>query len=215
VENLEMEEKRKFQLERLILFSDAVFAIAITLLIIEIKVPHLEHNITDEVVLKEILHLLPKFVGFIFSFFIIGIYWTVHHNLFGYLKDYDAKLLWLNLLFLFSIVLMPFTTAFYNELYQGHLRIPYMVYTLNICLCGFTNFLLVRHLKNSKNNIASGFDDENMIKASYAKCFMMPSIFLLGVIISYIFPPWLGRFAPMLMPIYLLVVNKLYPTKSE
>jgi uncharacterized membrane protein len=212
-DKLEKELKKEFQLERLILFSDAVFAIAITLLVIEIKVPHLE-VISDNIVLKELLHLLPKFMGFILSFFIIGIYWTVHHRLFSYLVDYDAKLIWLNILFLFSIVLMPFTTALYSEFYQPYLRVPYIIYALNICLTGVASYLLVKHLAYSKNKITSGFEDKNLIKASIAKSWMMPILFLLGLVISYIFPPWVGRMVPALIPLYLSVVNKKYAKKE-
>jgi uncharacterized membrane protein len=208
-DKLEKEIKKEFQLERLILFSDAVFAIAITLLVIEIKVPHLE-VISDGIVLNELLHLLPKFLGFIFSFFIIGIYWTVHHRLFSYLVDYDAKLIWLNILFLFSIALMPFTTALYSEFYQPYLHVPYIIYTINICLTGFFSYLLVKHMAYSKNKISNGFEDKNLIKASIARSWMMPVLFLIGLVISYIFPPWMGRMVPGLIPLYLKIVNKRY-----
>jgi len=60
---LEPVHKKEFQLERIILFSDAVFAIAITLLVLEIKVPEIEGN-TDQDLLNTLLHLTPKFVGF-------------------------------------------------------------------------------------------------------------------------------------------------------
>jgi uncharacterized membrane protein len=212
-DKLEKEIKKEFQLERLILFSDAVFAIAITLLVIEIKVPHLE-VISDDIVLKELLHLLPKFLGFIFSFFIVGIYWTVHHRLFSYLINYDMKLIWLNILFLFSIALMPFTTALYSEFYQSYLRVPYIVYAMNICLTGYFSYLLVKHLAYSKNKITAGFEDKNLIKASIARSWMMPVLFLFGLVISYIFPPWVGRMVPALIPLYLWMVNKRY-TKNE
>lgn len=208
-DKLETETKKEFQLERLILFSDAVFAIAITLLIIEIKVPHLE-IVSDDIVLTELLHMLPKFIGFIFSFFIIGIYWTVHHRLFSYVTDYDSKLIWLNILFLFSIVLMPFTTALYNEYYQPYLHVPFLIYSLNICLTGLINYILVKHLAYSKNKITTGFDNKNLIKSAIAKSWMMPVLFVLGLIISYIFPPWVGRMSPGLVPLYIWIVNKKY-----
>lgn len=215
MDKFEKEIKKEFQLERLILFSDAVFAIAITLLVIEIKVPHIETNINDSIVFTELLHLFPKFLGFVFSFFIIGIYWTVHHRLFSYLINYDTKLIWLNILFLFSIALMPFTTALYSEFYQPHLHIPYLIYTINICLTGLCSFLLVKHLAYSKNNIAIGFKDKNLIKASMAKSWMMPTIFLFGLLISYLLPAWVGRMAPMFIPLYLWGVNKKYNQKNN
>ncbi|MEO8515218.1 MAG: TMEM175 family protein [Flavobacterium sp.] len=210
MDNFEKEIKKEFQLERLILFSDAVFAIAITLLVIEIKVPHIESNVNDNIVWHELLHLLPKFFGFVLSFFIIGIYWTVHHRLFSYLTNYDSKLIWLNILFLFSIALMPFTTALYSEFYQQDLHIPHLIYTINICLTGFCSYLLVKHLAYSKNKITTGFQEENLVKTAIAKSWMIPTIFVIGLGVSYIFPAWLGRMSPMLIPVYLWFVNKKY-----
>ena len=82
---LEPEEKKEFQLERIILFSDAVFAIAITLLVLEIKVPEIEGH-TDIDLLNTLLHLTPKFIGFFVSFFVIGQNWVVHHKLFCFVN---------------------------------------------------------------------------------------------------------------------------------
>ena len=67
----EHHDRAEFQLERLILFTDAVFAIAITLLVIEIKVPELHHR-TEQEAIDGLLQLIPKFVGFFISFFIIA-----------------------------------------------------------------------------------------------------------------------------------------------
>jgi len=110
---LEPAHKREFQLERIILFSDAVFAIAITLLVLEIKVPHVGED-TNNSLINILIGMTPKFIGFFISFLVIGQYWIVHHKLFGFVDDYNGGLLWLNLIFLMSIVLMPFSTALYS-----------------------------------------------------------------------------------------------------
>src|ERR1041385_4008430 len=80
---LHNELRKEFQLERLILFSDAVFAIAITLLVIEIKIPEIPRNVvTDDKLGEKLLELIPKFIGFFISFLLIGQYWIVHHRMF-------------------------------------------------------------------------------------------------------------------------------------
>src|SRR6187399_622664 len=107
------EHKRTFQLERMILFSDAVFAIAITLLAIELKFPEIE-NATNKQLTEELLRVLPHFLTFFLSFVIIGIYWIAHHRLFYYAINYDTRLIWLNLFLLFFIALMPFTSSIYG-----------------------------------------------------------------------------------------------------
>ena len=84
----------------MIFFSDAVFAIAITLLIIEIKVPEIDGaHANEHAFINSLLSLVPKFFGFIFSFFIIGLYWFIHHKMFGYVINYTNRLIWLNLCF--------------------------------------------------------------------------------------------------------------------
>ena len=104
----------KLQIERILFFSDAVIAIAMTLLIIEIKAPHIHGNSGAE--LSESLNeLIPKFIAFFISFFVIAIYWKAHHQLFGHVTKYTDKLIWINILFLLSIVLMPFSSAFYSS----------------------------------------------------------------------------------------------------
>ena len=153
------EFKKEFQLERLILFSDAVFAIAITLLVIEIKIPELhEGPVSDKAILKELAHLIPKFIGFIISFMLIGLYWTIHHRLFGYVANFDKKLLGLNLLFLFFIVLMPFSTGLYGEyagpqLFREQLKVPMTFYVLNVFFVGITNYFMWKHISNPEKQL--------------------------------------------------------------
>src|SRR5690349_14531110 len=131
------ELKKEFQLERMILFSDAVFAIAITLLAIELKVPELKHElVTEHNLAASLSHMIPKFIGFFICFFIIGQYWTVHHRLFGFVENYNLRLMWLNLIFLLAIILMPFTTAFYSEYFTYFLTTPVALYVSNISFLG-------------------------------------------------------------------------------
>src|SRR5215470_13927608 len=141
---LHNELKKEFQLERLILFSDAVFAIAITVLVLEIKIPEPHGQISDKTLLDALAQLSPKFVGFVISFIFIGLYWTIHHRMFGFVTSYNRRLIILNLAFLFFIVLMPFSTGFYGEyageLVRNQLKVPLIFYVLNFCGIGFVNY---------------------------------------------------------------------------
>src|SRR4249919_2182398 len=99
-----------FQLERLSFFSDGVFAISMTLLIIEIKVPEIKHPeaLTDQVLWHYLSEMSLRFFGFLISFGIVGHYWSVHHRIFGYVIKSTTSLIWINLGFLLTVVFLPF-----------------------------------------------------------------------------------------------------------
>jgi uncharacterized membrane protein len=123
-----------FQLERLAFFSDAVFAIAITLLVIEVRLPEIE-AFSDASLRDALLSLVPKYIAFLVSFFVIGRFWIGHHMAFSHLKTCDDRLVWRNLFFLMTIAFMPFPTALISE-YGGN-RIAFSAYTLWLILSGF------------------------------------------------------------------------------
>jgi uncharacterized membrane protein len=101
---------------RLETFSDGVFAIAITLLVLEIRVPHVEES---ESLLVALLGLWPSYLGYAVSFLQIGVIWANHHNRFRLLERSDHVLLFLNILFLMCVAFIPFPTALLAEYVQG------------------------------------------------------------------------------------------------
>lgn len=112
--------------ERVVFFSDAVFAIVITLLVLELKVPHLtDHN--EPALRSALFGLLPRVAGFVISFLIIGLMWIEHHRIFRYIADYDAGLLWRNLLLLLCVSFVPFPTALFSENFWS--RTAFILYT--------------------------------------------------------------------------------------
>lgn len=210
MDHLQNELKKEFQLERLILFSDAVFAIAITLLVIEIKVPELHEEYSDAALAQELVHLIPKFVGFFLSFIIIGLYWTIHHRQFGFVVNYDRRLLWLNLFFLMAIALMPFSSGLYGEYstpHSVHLLIPYGVYCANISFAGIMQFFLWRHITNPEKQLAEGFSDRGAVWLAKARSLVVPAVFVLSFLAVTIHPIW-GRYVPILIPVVMRQLGK-------
>ena len=102
------------QLERVLLFCDAIFAIAITLLVLEIKVPEL-HHASEAQLLQGLADLIPKIVGYVVSFLVVGSYWAKHHLLYSWVRRYDERMLWGNLRMLLCVAFIPFPTAFLSE----------------------------------------------------------------------------------------------------
>ncbi|GGH22853.1 TMEM175 family protein [Mucilaginibacter phyllosphaerae] len=200
---------KKFQLDRIALFSDAVFAIAITLLIIEIKVPEIEHPFTDSKVLSALSLLIGKFIGLLVSFFVIGRYWLFHHRLFGYVTDYNGKLLWVNLWFLLSIVLMPFSSAFFSEYYVDGLRVPLMFYVLNICFTGYMNYRLLAVVSNPNYKLSTNLQNPKKVKFYQQRSAIAPSVFLFAAIISFL-NLYLAYAAFILIPVFSFTINRYY-----
>jgi uncharacterized membrane protein len=102
-------------LERLVFFSDAVFAIAITLLIIEVEIPDLPRGSTSAQYLDEIGHLLPHFFGFFMSFGVIAAFWITHHRAFAMARRYSHRMLAWNMPLLAMIALTPWVTGFLSS----------------------------------------------------------------------------------------------------
>ena len=112
--------RHNFLIERIAFFSDAVFAIAITLMAIEIHPPVVHKGDSDAVVWQEFKHLLPEFAGLFVSFILIGLTWLRHHQLFRYVDNYDMRFLIINMGLLFFVVLFPFSNAFlFNSIFHG------------------------------------------------------------------------------------------------
>jgi uncharacterized membrane protein len=202
---LHNELKKEFQLERLILFSDAVFAIAITLLVIEIKIPEIhEKPVTDNAVLHKLAELIPKFVGFLVSFLLIGQYWIVHHRMFSFVINFTDRLIWLNILFLFAIALMPFSTGFYSEYVLRGVVTPVIFYTGNIALLGLANFLMWRYLSNQKNNLTENLTPA-LAKYFSLRALTVPVIFVIFSFV-YLYYPTIAFFIPILIPFILRLI---------
>jgi uncharacterized membrane protein len=212
-QQLHNEIKKEFQLDRIALFSDAVFAIAITLLVIEIKIPEIHENVSDKALLHSLGHLVPKFIGFLVSFMLIGLFWNVHHRMFGFVTGYDRKLKVLNLVFLFFVALMPFSTGFYSEyagpeLFRSQLKVPMTFYVLNFCCMGFTNYFLWRHILNPKNKLAEPPIDPLTAKLSKMRSLTVPIIFLTMLPVAFLTNVLIAVYIPMLTPIVLRILRK-------
>lgn len=156
--------EKEFELERVILFSDAVFAIAITLLILEIKFPKFPENFTGINLLTFLKPTIIHFFAFAISFFFIGMCWARHLKLCKFLKQYNHTVIFFNLLLLFFIVTFPFSISAFIEnvseaivtavlVYMGNI---FFVMLLNFCLCIISLKKIQAYLyrvKVKKNNI--------------------------------------------------------------
>jgi len=101
--------------ERLVMFSDGVIAIAITLLVLDIRLPELPASADSAALAAALLSIAPKIVAYGLSFLVVGEFWYVHHMRFTYIRRCDARLIWLNMLFLMTIGFVPFASSVLSE----------------------------------------------------------------------------------------------------
>lgn len=160
---------------RLEAFSDGVLAIVITIMVLELQVP--EGSNFD--VLKP---LIPKFLSYILSFIYVGLYWNNHHHLFQAIEKVDGKVLWANLTLLFTLSLIPFTTAWMGE--NQFKSNPVALYGINLFACALA-FLLLEKVAVKVNGKESVLAQalKNRWKENIAVI-----LYLVGIGLSYIAP---------------------------
>ena len=216
MDHLQHELKKEFQLERLILFTDAVFAIAITLLAIELKVPEIheihEGESLDAAIGYRLAEMIPKFIGFFVSFFVIAQYWTVHHRLFGYLDDYSPKLLWANILYLLGIVLLPFSSAFYSDYFNSGAKVPFFFYLVNILFLASMNTRLWRIIANTMLKLSKLDRKTTFVKYYITRSYLVPVVFTAAFLLSFV-SLWASGVALWFMPIYGIFIKRYFKKK--
>jgi uncharacterized membrane protein len=151
--------KNDFMIERIAFFSDAVFAIAITLLAIEIHPPLIKNGETAQEVWHHFAEIIPELIGLLVSFWLIGSVWLRHHQLFKYMDNFDMRFMVANLWLLFTIILFPFSTAFlFKTIFNDvMLKLPVFFY-LGVPLCSSLIMYLMYKRVNKKH--LKGMADE-------------------------------------------------------
>ena len=163
---------------RLEAFSDGVIAIIITIMVLELKVPHSPD-------FQALVPLWPVFMSYVLSFIYVGIYWNNHHHMLHAAKEVSGGVLWANLHLLFWLSLIPFVTAWMGE---NHFETgPTAAYGFVLFMCSIAYLLLARALveKHPKNaTLAEALGDDRKGKLSCV-------LYLVGVALSW-FVAWLG-----------------------
>lgn len=101
--------------ERVVLFSDAVIAIAITLLVLDIRLPALPEHADSAALADALVAISPKIIAYVVSFLVVGQFWYAHFLRFRYICRVDLRLIWINLLFLMAIGFVPFASSVLSE----------------------------------------------------------------------------------------------------
>ncbi|MFL6672014.1 MAG: TMEM175 family protein [Massilia sp.] len=179
---------------RLEAFSDGVIAIIITIMVLELKVPHGAD-------FKVLLPLWPVFLSYVLSFIYIGIYWNNHHHMLHAVHEINGDVLWANLHLLFWLSLIPFVTGWMGE---NHFEtLPVAAYGVVLFMCAIAYSLLARRLishhgKNAVLAEAIGNDRKGKISIM---------LYLVGIGLSFVYS-WLGFVAYICVAIIWLVPDR-------
>lgn len=178
---------------RLEAFSDGVFAVAITLLVLNIQLPQgIPQNILqdptslEQTIEGNLRNAIPEILSYIVSFVIIGVYWVGHHNTCHYIKRSDRTLLWINILFLMCIVFIPYPTGLIG-------RYPFtpaviVIYGGTLVVTGSVLQLIWWYATHHHRLVERDIDPALVKKATRRN--MLPPLSYLGaIIISFISPP--------------------------
>nr|WP_315380905.1 TMEM175 family protein [uncultured Sphingomonas sp.] len=196
-------------IERLIFFSDAVFAIAITLLIIEIHVPEVHPPLTDAAFLRALAPLGVEFLSFFVSFFVIGAFWAGHHRAFDCARHWSPRLILPNLFMLSTVAAMPFFTAFSSE-YYGH-RVPSALYAFWMMLIAVAN-IWVQRLATSSPVVG-----ERVAKAHCRVIRQRGIATLLGTMSAFAMAlifPFASQMTLATIPLWRLLLQRLSPPRA-
>lgn len=172
--------------ERLIFFSDAVFAIAMTLLVLEVKVPQLpDAQVEAGELASALVDEWPHVFAYVLSFLYIALSWLSHHNIWKFIRRNTAQLMWLNILQLMVIAFMPVPTALIAE-YGPESRIAPIAYALNAAAIGALHVAVLSSARRS------GVLDERMEPELYRMVrqhlTLPPLVFLISCVIALFAP---------------------------
>ncbi len=178
-------ETEELGLERIVFFSDAVMAIAITLLAFDLKVPDFTTAVTSAQLLAALSGMGNRFLSFLVSFMVVGIYWTSHHRYFRYIKRYDSRLILLNMLFLLFIALMPFVASLLGGF--GFTTVGIIAYAAAVALTGMTISALWWYASANHRLVEPDLDDQ-FIRTRNLVALVGPLVFFASIPFALINP---------------------------
>ena len=164
-------------------FSDGVFAVAITLLVLNLQVPQLAASVLSKELVPRLFALWPKLLIYVLSFVVVGIYWVGHHNTFHYIERTDRTLLWLNLLLLLCIVFIPFPTALIGQYPQQQISI--IIYGGTLVVTGLVLQLLWWYA-SSHSRLVDREIDPGLVQRATRRNLTAPLIYLLAIGVSFL-----------------------------
>jgi len=170
--------------QRLEAISDGVFAIALTLLVLDLRVPLGKSIKSESDLFTAFCQLTPKFLSYFLSFMTLGIFWTGHAAQYTFIEKSDRHLNWINLFFLLFISILPFTTAFLSEYIEFKFAVG--VYWLNIFALGLLILLHWNYAERHHYLSIEGAEKENVSAAIRRRVIIAQTLYAAGALLCFV-----------------------------
>jgi uncharacterized membrane protein len=221
--NEEEEIRKEFQLDRMILFTDAVFAIILTIMVLDIKLPEGIRDKGETDLVHAFKSIIPKLLAYAISFFLVARFWMGHLKLFRFLKDYDNKLLILNLVFLFSVTLFPFAVSLISGSVKPQLpefSWAWTIYILVVYSTVYTQSIITWYLLKYKDKLCINTPRlETSLKGKIQRInlILVPCLFLSVLVFSYFNLPFYYAMYTVLAYGFIIgrLTRKYYPDDNK
>jgi uncharacterized membrane protein len=175
--------------------SDGIFAVAMTLLVIELKLPDHASIKTQAQLMTATAQLLPKFIAWVISFLVLAIFWVSHHRQFHYVHRIGTRLIWVNMLMLAFVSLMPFSSAMVGE--YGGSFFGQAIYAANMAMLGLVSLWSSRLVHRQSRDAGTPMPD-NVYRAARLRTVCLLGLCGLDLVIAWFAPPF-ATMAYMLM----------------
>ena len=172
-----------FTPNRLEALTDGVFAIVMTLLVLELSVPEIAHPSLQAELPRRLLELWPKLYSYVLSFIVLGLLWTLHHRSFHSIKRSDNALVWLNIVFLMFVALIPFSTSLIGD--YGTEQLSFAIYATNVLLA-LAMRLIIWTYATGKYRLVDSDIDPRIVKGQKLRTMVFCLAFMLVIGISFI-----------------------------
>jgi uncharacterized membrane protein len=179
-------EKSDFLMDtkRLETLVDGIFAIAMTLLVLTLTVPDITGPLSNSIIQERLYEIIPNFISVVVSFTLLAVFWNIHHRIFKQIKFVNAVLLWINIIWLFFIVMVPFSASLVGD-YGGY-PISHLIFNLN--LLGIAFFLYLNWDFADRSEFIHKKIDTAQITTIKRVNALFIGVSLLALALSYVIP---------------------------
>ncbi|MCK9151391.1 TMEM175 family protein [Methanobacterium alcaliphilum] len=180
---------------------DGIFAIAMTLLVLDLAVPHINGPLNEFIVQNALYGLVPSFISMVVSFVLLAMFWNIHHRIYSQIKSVNNTLLWINIIWLLFIVLVPFSASLNGE--YGDFTISDLIFNVN--MLGIALILLGNIYIIKRDDVINEKVDVNRLASSEKATIIFILIAILAIVLSFIVPRWGNLVYLLIFPIEMLM----------